>query len=230
MKPDTISLKKIIGDIKRHPMLTRVPEEAIADYAVEFLRILGIAETYEEKLVTLEVKDYRAVLPKDFDKVIQVRLLGESRFPIYFRSTTDNFYQSDNKSNAVYYTYKIQGHVIYTSPLKEGTIEVAYRAVQLDDCGLPAIPDNAKYERALKAYIKVQEFTTLFDTGQISLQALQNAQQEYSWAVASVTADLKTPTEDEMESFANIMNSILPRHTHYRGYADNGSAERRRKY
>ena len=228
MKPGTVSLKKIIGDIKRHPMLSQVPEETLVDYAVEFLRILDVHETFEEKLATLEIKDYRAVLPDDFDEVIQVRLVGQSKFPIYFRSTTDNFYQSDTKANAVFYTYKIQGHVIYTSPLKEGTIEVAYRAVELDDCGLPAVPDNEHYIRALKAYIKVREFTVLFDLGQLPFPVLQNAQQEYSWATASAVSDMKTPTPDEMESAANIMNSILPRHTHYRGYADNGSAERRR--
>lgn len=230
MKPDTISIKEIIGRLKRHPLLLHVPEETLVDHAVDFIRIMDITETFEDKLAIVDIADYRGQLPEDFYSVVQVRTTGHNNVAkhIYFRSTTDNFYQSDNKAGSVPYTYKIQGKVIFTSPMKEGQLEVAYKALQLDDCGMPVVPDNAKYIRALEAYIKVREFTILFDLGQISPAVLQNAQQEYSWAVASATADLKTPTLDEMESIGNVINSILPRHTHDRGYTDNGSAERRR--
>ena len=73
MKPDTISLQEIIGDIKQSELLKSLSDETIMDWAIEFHRILGLAETFEEKIAVLEIEDYRAALPDDFYEVIQVR-------------------------------------------------------------------------------------------------------------------------------------------------------------
>lgn len=228
MKPNTISLKEVIAKIKRHPLLTSISEDSIVEDTVDFLRIMNLCETFEDKIVTLELDKYRAILPDDFYDVVQVRTVPPKPNlpPIYFRSTTDNFYKSENNYHKVPYTYKIQGNIIYCSPMKTGKIEVAYKALEMDDCGLPAIPDNAHFTRALEAYIKVRYFTILFDLGQISGQSLQNAQQEYSWAVASLHTAMKMPSIDEMESVSNMLNSLVGvRNTHHRGYADSGNKE-----
>lgn len=226
MKPNTISLKEVIGRIKRHPMLVNISEDAIVDYTKEFFGILNLTEVFEEKIAIVDIDNYRGILPEDFYDVIQVRTYEPNgRPPIYFRSITDTFYNSDNKINSVSYAYKIQGSVIFTSPIKKGKIEIAYKAMQVDDCGYFVIPDNEKFIRALIAYVKLQEFTILFDMGQIKGDVLLNAQQEYGWAVGAAQTGLKMPSLDEMESISNMVNSILPRHSHNRGYADAGSAE-----
>ena len=226
MKYNTISLKEIIGRIKRHPLIESLPEETIVDYSVDFLRIMGLCETFDDKVVTLQLKNYMAALPEDFYEITQVRTIPSFNYrePIYFRSTTDTFYKSPNKYDKVPYTYKLQGSVIICSPMREGNIEVAYKAIQLDDCGLPVVPDNAKFIRALEAYIKVQKFTELFELGQIQLPVLQNAQQEYCFAAGAVHTDMKMPSLDEMESIGNLLNSpISRRFGHHKAFADDGS-------
>lgn len=229
MKPNTISLNEVIARIKSHRLLASLNEETIVDWTIEFHRILGVAETFEEKIAILEVKNYRAVLPDDFYEIIQLRTFAgndEKSRPTYFRSMTDKFYQSENNKNSVPYTYKIQGTVIYLSPMRQGVVEIAYRAIELDDCGLPLIPDNAKYIRALESYIKYKRYQDLFDEGEIKSDVLDRAEQDYCFNVAQAGNDFKMPSFDEMESIGNIVNSMLPRRfSHYRGYADSGSKE-----
>ena len=78
------------------------------------------------------------------------------------------------------------------------------------------LPDNSSFIKALEAYIKVQQFTILFDTGKISGQVLQNAQQEYAWAVGQAESDLRRMTVDQMQSFTNLWNTLLPRVNEHR--------------
>ena len=45
---------------------------------------------------------------------------------------------------------------------------MAYRALPVDGEGIPLIPDNSVFYRALEAYVKKNWFTILFDLGKIS--------------------------------------------------------------
>jgi hypothetical protein len=74
---------------------------------------------------------------------------------------------SEDKYESSELTYKIQGMVIYTS-MKEGTIEIAYRAIAVDKDGYPLIPDKSTFTNALELYIKKKCFTIWFDLGKIN--------------------------------------------------------------
>ena len=228
MKPNSTSLKEVIGKVKRHKLLATLPEDTIVDDTIEFLRIMGLEETFEDKIAIIDIENYRGLLPEDFYEMIQVRTYNENKDipPIYFRTTLDTFYKSSRLWDKVAYTYKIQGRVIFCSPLKEGKLEVAYKALELDECGLPLIPDDAKFIRAIVAYIKMVHFTDLFDEGQITLQSLQNAQQEYTWAAAACSTSMKMPSLDDMEAISNMFNShIRPVFSHHNAYSTAGNKE-----
>lgn len=182
-----------------------------------------------EKTQELEIKDYRAKLPCDFHEMIQVRTNHEKCGHYVggvFRYSTDNFHMSDVKHESPDYTYKIQGSVIYTS-LKEGTIEISYRAIAVDDEGYPLIPDKSSFTRALELYIKKQCFTILFDLGKINQAVYQNVCQEYAWAVGQAQSDLIRPSIDEMQSITNALNTLIPRvNEQSKGFITDGSMER----
>ena len=182
-----------------------------------------------EKTQELEIKDYRAKLPCDFHEMIQVRTNHEKCGHYVggvFRYSTDNFHMSDVKHESPDLTYKIQGRVIYTS-IKEGTIEIAYRAIAVDDEGYPLIPDKSSFTRALELYIKKQCFTILFDLGKINQAVYQNVCQEYAWAVGQAQSDLIRPSIDEMQSITNALNTLIPRvNEHSKGFITDGSMER----
>ena len=157
--------------------------------------------------------------------------LDENGYPIYldepthsnlsFRHTTDSFHMSENSVH-IDLTYKIQGGYIYTS-IKEGAIELSYKAILLDEECYPMIPDNSKFLRALESYIKKQWFTILFDMGKLQAPILQNVQQEYAWAVGACESEFQKMSLDKAESFYNSWRTLIPRtNEHYMGYATTG--------
>ena len=218
-----ISIRQIMDDIREHPLLKDINLERVVNYTYHFLRIVGAPRLFVDKVEEIEVKNYRAKLPCDFIEVIQIRDINGNPF-LY---TTDNFHESTNKTPQNQYkcyidnfqyqnlTYKIQGNVIFTS-VKDCIIEIAYKALVVDEDGFPMLPDNSPFIRALEAYIKVQQFTILFDTSKISGQVLQNAQQEYAWAVGQAESDLRRMNVDQMQSLTNLWNTLLPRVNEHR--------------
>lgn len=212
--------------LTRHPLLEDIPFETVVDYAVDFIRIVGTPRSFLEKTAEIEIKDYRGMLPCDYYQVLQVRTIDSEKGMGAFRYSTDTFHMSNTKPDYGGLTYKIQGGCIITS-IPKGTIEIAYKAMPIDEEGYPLIPDNSAYSRALEAYIKLQRFTVLFDTGKITPQVLQNTQQQYAWYVGQAQTDLIRPTIDEMEALSNMWNKLLPDTTrdHEHGYLHEGTAE-----
>ena len=221
MEQKTISLKQVIADIKSHPLLADMSIETILTYTVDFFQLVGIPNTYNDKVATIKIENYRGVLPDDYVEMIQVRTTDKP--PIYYRYTTDTFHTSDNKSFASPFTYKLQGSLIYTTE-EDTEIEISYRAMDVDECGLPLIPDDAKFTRALKAYIKVEYFKILFDLGKINNQILEKAEQDYCWAVGACESAGNRISLDKAESILNLAkNMFIPNGLHETGYSYSGN-------
>jgi hypothetical protein len=220
MEHRSINIKQLIDKVRRHPMMADLSMEAIVDYAVDFLQIVGLPTTFMENTAVIEIKNYRGGLPNDYMDMIQVRTTTNP--VVYYRYTSDTFHTSGNKVHSAPYTYKVQGGYIFTSE-KDTTIEIAYLAIETDECGLPVLPDNAKFIRAIEAYIKYKHFTVLFDCGKITGQVLEKADQEYCWAVGACQSEFNRLTLDKAETVLNILNNIFsPTDLHSNGYANMG--------
>ena len=203
----TTSIKLILDKILRHPLMKELNFETAIDYTVDFMRIVGVPSMYEEKVATLKVSNYRALLPCDFQEVIYIR---DSDNKKAYKYSTDNFHMGETKAFDNEYTYKIQGGIIYTSQ-KDCNIDLSYRAISVDDEGYPLLPDNSSFTRALELYIKKQWFTILFDMGKIHGNILQNVQQEYAWAVGDCESEFKRMSIDKMQAFTNSWNTLIQR-------------------
>ena len=224
----------IMDRISRHPMLKDIPFETMVDYTIDFIQVVGCPAMFEEKTAALHIQDYRALLPCDYVNMIQVRCRHpewpQSRRFLTYRYSTDSFHMShDLKRHApdihIDLTYKIQGCMIYTST-REGDIEIAYEAIATDAEGLPLVPDNPAFFKALEGYIKKQWFTILFDMGKIQGPTLQRASQDYAWAVGQCESEFHRLSLDKAESFFNSWKTLLERDTeHWRGFITNGSKE-----
>lgn len=222
-----VSLRQILDDILDHPMLKDVSFERAVNHTVHFMRIVGCPRMLEEKTTLVEIKNYRGLIPCDFNDIIQVRTHSSCDRKNYgvFRYATDNFHMSENKQDSFDLTYKIQGNVIFTS-IKEGVIEIAYNAFAVDSDGYPLIPDNSSFINALEMYIKKKQFTVLFDTGKISQAVYNQACQDYAWAVGQAQSDLIRPSIDQLQAFTNSWCTLLQRTTeHSKGFKDNGTQE-----
>lgn len=220
MAEQHLSIKKILDSCLRHPLMQDLSLETAVDYAVDFLRIVGVPSMFSEKVIYLKVDNYRAKLPCDFYKIIQVRPKGR---PALIAST-DSFFMGGSYRDGNN-TYKIQGNIIYTS-LEDDTLELAYLAIDTDEDGYPLIPDNSSFTRALELYIKKMWFTILFDLGKITPAVLQNTQQEYAWAVGDCMTEFNRLSIDEMEAFSNSWRTMILRdHQHASGFANNGTRQ-----
>lgn len=216
------SIRVILDKALRHPLLQDVTFEAAVDYAVEFMRIVGCPAMFSDKVATLKIDNYRAALPCDFYEMNQVRA---AKSKVCYRYATDSFHLSQRENIDKDSTYKIQGNIIYTSR-KDEDIEISYRAIEIDEEGLPMIPENSSFERALELYIKKKVFTVLFDLGKISQVVYNNTQQEYAWAVGDCQNEFVRMSLDKAESFFNSWRTLLIRDTsHKDGFINDGAKE-----
>ena len=224
MAAQYVNIRKVLDSIMRHPLLQDITLETTIDYTVDFMRIVGVPDMFIEKTEVIEISMYRGMLPSDFHQMIQVRDTEHGKHA--FRYSSDSFHMSDDMETTPDLTYKLQGGIIYTS-IEEAKIEIAYQAINVDECGYPLLPDNSSFTRALEAYIKKQWFTILFDLGKISPAVLQNTQQEYAWAVGDCQSEFNRLTIDKMESFCNSWRTLIIRDSQHRvGFRTNGTKER----
>ena len=231
-KMDYINVNVIADRIKRNKLLEDIPFETILDYTFEFIKIVGMPKVFLEKTALIEVNDYRGVLPCDLYDIIQVRTTHGD----YFRGSTDNFHMSPDKNKDgnvrrdTGITYKVQGTCIFTS-MPKCTLEIAYRAFPLNDEGMPLIPDNGSYARALQEYIIVECYNDLFDQGKITQQVFESRKQKYAWAVGQAQTDLIRPSLDQMTSISNMWNKLLPSKKDYNnGFVSEGAVQLLRRH
>lgn len=199
-----VKLPIILDRILKHPLLSDVSMEAAIQYTIDFISIVGLPKVYKEDIEIIEIDNYRGLLPCNCIAINQVR---DCKSNTYLRSMTDNFNGNNNIGEL---TFKTQGRVIFTS-FKEGKIELSYKSIPVDDEGLPMIPDNPIFLKALELYIKKEWFTILFDMGKITPAVLQNTQQEYSFKAGQLNNEFTIPSVSEMESITRMWNTLIPR-------------------
>lgn len=212
------NIREILDNCLQHELLQDLTLEQVVSYTVRFNGILNIPQLYTEKSTFIDIKDYRGELPCDLISVKQVR---DCKYNIALPQISGTFFNPKSMERA----FKTQGTVIFTT-FKEGKVEIVYRAVPVDEDGLPMILDDEKYKNALELYIKLDKFTKYFDSNKISQNVLQNTQQEYSWAVGQLSNELKMPSLSEWENISNAHNQLLQKTAEFRkGFETTGLPE-----
>lgn len=199
-----VNIREILSRILRHPLLSDLTIESAVQYTIDFIGLVGLPSVLEDKETTIEIHNYRGLLPCDCVQVTQL-----------FKDNHCLVAMSNAFKDSEYNAFKIQGRLVYTS-FKEGNIKISYKAIPIDDEGYPLLPDEPTFLRALELYIKKQWFTILFDLGKINIAVLQNTQQEYAFAVGACTTTFILPSEAEMESIKNMWNQLIPRTNEYK--------------
>lgn len=198
-----ISIRQVLDDLLADDIMKELTLERAINYAIEFIKIVGMPNIFEEKTASIKINQQRGLLPCDFYEMIQVR---NHKGPALIYSSGS--FNDKNDS-----TYKIQGNIIFTS--NNDDIEIAYKAIKVDDEGFPLIIDNGTFVRALELYIQKKWFTSLFNSGKIAQNVLQNIQQEYAWAVGAASSDLVRPSIDQMEALKNSWCTLLEKTRHH---------------
>ena len=230
-----VSIKMIADRLMMNPVMKDLTWEFIIDSAIEVLRILEAPSLFVTRSETLEVKDYRALKPVDIMKINGVsKIIGDQLVPL--RTNEDTYAEdysfmqsiSSNKNGNSEGTYSMNSRFIITNFL-EGKIHVSYKAIATDEDCYPLVLNNAVLLRCVQSYIKWKWFDILNDMDIISDRKLNKAETDYCFNVAQADANLKLPTQDEMESLVNQITQILPnRSQHSQRFEHLGAQERMR--
>lgn len=226
------NIRRVLDDLLEHPMLKNLTLEQVVRHTIRFISLHGYSKFYQDKVDTVDIKDFRGLLPCDLISIIQVKDMDSG---ICLRSMTDTFargmepkpdnryqprdllnnvkppvdtYIPPRKEHCEELSFKTQGRVIFTS-FPNGKVEIAYKSIPVDDDGFPLLIDNETYLNALEAYIKMKVFTILYDEGKIQGGVLSNAQSDYAWAARQVEMEFTMPSMSEMESLTRMLNTMI---------------------
>lgn len=208
-----VNIRELLSRVLRHKLLQDFTLEQAIQYTIDFIGIFGFPELYEDKEVEVDICDYRGSLPCD---LIEITMVKDLRSNLCLRKMTSAFNPGGKYYNHLKHEpqYKTQNRVIITS-FPEGKVLIAYKAIPVDDEGLPLLVNSPKYLKALELYVKCQLFGELFDEGKVTPAVLQHTEQEYGWAAGQLAEEFKTPSEAEMESITNMMNQVIHRQSDF---------------
>lgn len=226
------NIRRVLDDLTEHPLLSNLTLEQVVRHTIRFISLHGYPALYQDKIDTVRIKDFRGLLPCDLISIVQVKDTGSG---ICLRSMTDTFtpgmrpkpdnmeepkdllnnvssmqeeYIPPMRKHMEEPSFKVQGRIIFTS-FPDGEVEIAYKAIPVDNDGFPLLIDNETYLNALEAYIKMRAFTVKFDTGKIQAGILSNAQTDYAWAARQLQSEMVTPSLSEMESITRYLNTMI---------------------
>lgn len=220
-------IRRVLDDLMDHPLLRDLTLEQVVRHTIRFISLHGYPRLYKDAEETVDIKDYKGLLPCDLISIVQVK---DKKTGKCLRAMTDTFTPRERKEREVEeLSFKTQGRVIYTS-FPEGEVEIAYKAIPVDGEGYPLLIDNETYLNALEAYIKVKAFTVKYDTGQIQSGVLSNAQTDYAWAARQLQQEFTMPSMNEMESITRMWNTMIKPVAHFdNGFRHLGDREYRRR-
>ncbi len=137
--------------------------------------------------------------------------------------TADKQYISDNQI----YTYKINGGFIFTD-FSDGYIELSYKGYPSDERGLPLIPDDDSYIKALEWYIIAMLDLRKWrqNPSPQNKSILNHSETQRDWYVGQSRNKFLIPDIDEMEALKNQwVRSIEKTNAHSNGFKTLGMPE-----
>ena len=237
------SIRRVLEDLIEDAHMENLTLEQVVRHAIRFIGKHGFPRFYQDKVIDLDIHEFRGLLPCDLISIQQVK---DIKSGICMRAMTDNFPEGmlnpDSNERRLHpervglnvmrpeLSFKTQGRIIYTN-FPEGQIQIAYKSIPLDEDGFPLLIDNENYLDALEAYIAMKVLRNKFRQGKVPAAVYQDAQQEYGFAAASLQVEFNTPSVSEMQSITNMFNSLIPRVSEfYNGFQNLGDREYIRRH
>jgi len=243
----TISLGAIIWKVFKNKLITDLSYDDAAEYALEFIRLVGAPLAFVNEVETIKVANYKAALPTNLITIRGIKMLEDSNREseyidgnfngqVALRYATDIYHQGlacENKENENYaseYTYEVQKGIIFTS-FENGTVQISYKGIGVDSEGYPLIPDNEKFTMGLEYYISHRYLEGLWAMGKISDKVFNYYEQKRHWYLGAANSSMQMQNIDQLESTMNGLNRIVRRdNAHETFFRDWGRKEKIKKY
>lgn len=254
------SIQRVLDNLTEHPLLRDVSLEQVVRHTLRFIALHGYTKFYQDKIEDIDIHEFRGTLPCDLISIDQVMDLEtgiclrsmtdnftpglrpkpkEPKGPHH--PPFEPFNPRDVMKGPGPYippmqryleepAFKTQGRIIFTS-FPEGRVQIAYKAIKVDENGYPMLIDDENYLAALEAYIKMKVFIIKFDEGKINANVLQQAKQDYGWLAGQLRSTFTTPSQSEMESITRYINTMILNVRHFdNGFKDLGDREYLRRH
>lgn len=120
------------------------------------------------------------------------------------------------------------GYLVFDA--KEGSVCMAYLSYPVDSEGYMLIPDTAKYKRAVTDYLIWKSDYISWRQGALKDNVYQESKNNKDWSIASVSAELKLPDGNQLESMKNTLIRLLPKFNSYNHFFKDINSQERRTF
>jgi len=227
----TVSIDTIIEILYRDYGFPEVNRAEVAEWIWTSMSIIGNPYPYEDKVIELEISDFRSDLPLDLYTISFVR---EKISGVALREMTDLMnkfgdaaYEGiteidadvDPATNETYntivgsdtssefYTFKVQGNFIYFG-METGTVEMQYKAIPIDIVtGMPTVPDDPTYMRGIVSFIAERIAFRLMLKDLLSERKYEIIQKDYLFNIGAARNSAFRLDPARMETLINRWKS-----------------------
>lgn len=220
----TCSIGNILWKVLKQPIVQDLKYEDAAEYAIEYLRLIGASLAFEDKVERIKLNNYKALLPANLINIKGIQYTdSECDSGIAMRYASDIYHTTINgcEPGCQEYTYISQNNVVTTS-MKDGWINISYSALATDEFGYPLIPDNESFKVALEYYIIHRTLEGLWSMGKVTDKVFQYYEQKRHYYSAQATNSMTIKNMDQMETMMNAVNRMIidthPQETFYKNF------------
>lgn len=235
LNPGYTSIERVVENVIRDTGFTdEINWPDVVEWVFIAQELINVPNAYVKRVTDgsdnqhppIEVKNYRGELPCDFHQLIDIREYCH-KVPIQYES--GNFLQSKSKPSIQGHTsltFEMNGNFIFTN-VEEVNLELEYWAFPVNEEGLPMIPDDVYYIKAIESYLTERIARKLWIQGKMARDVYQALEQDWLWYAGKVKAKDALPSLAQMESLKNQIQRFANRPIH-RGnnYASLGNPER----
>jgi hypothetical protein len=82
------NIRRVLDDLTEHPMLRDLTLEQVVKHTLRFISLHGFPKMYQDREATIEIEDFRGLLPCDLISIIQAEDMQSHQC---MRSMTDSF-------------------------------------------------------------------------------------------------------------------------------------------
>ena len=230
----TISVGNILWKVLKQPIAQDLKYEDAAEYAIEYLRLIGASLSFEDRVERIKLNNYKALLPSN---LIDIRGIEYATCDCSggsaMRYASDTYHTdlgNDRNCTSNENTYIAQGNIITTSH-KDGWINIAFKAISTDESGYPMIPDNESFKMGLEYFIVHRYLEGLWSMGKVTDKVFQYYEQKRHFYSGQATTSMIFQNPDQMQTMANSINRMIidtvPSETFYKNF---GTKERLAQY
>lgn len=225
----TVSIGNILWKVLKQPIAQDLKYEDAAEYAIEYLRLIGASLSFEDRVERIKLNNYKALLPSNLIELRGIEYAACDCSGGIAMRYASNIYHTDiendrnclDTSNEA--TYVAQGNILTTS-FKDGYVNISFKAISTDEFGYPMVPDNESFKMGLEYFILHRYLEGLWSMGKITDKVFQYYEQKRHFYSGQATTSMIIQNIDQLETMANAINRMIidtnPQQSFYKNFGN----------